>query len=65
MELYGFSGVWGGGVVQIVLGGLSGGRNWYRREVWAPGGFGRPGELRRVSLSPRRLATLRISDMKP
>ena len=39
MELYGFSGVWGGSVVRIVLGGLSGERHWYGRAVWDSWGF--------------------------
>ena len=61
MELYGFSDVWGGGIVRIVLGGV----------IRGMGGLGLlgvmvvPGELKKVSFLPRRPTILKISDMKP
>ena len=34
MELCNFSNIWGGGIVQISLEGLSGGRHWHKQRVW-------------------------------
>ena len=65
MELYGFLGVWGGGVVRIVLGVYWGDSIGMGRRSGTPGGFCCPRGVEEGELSAQELTILKISDMKP